>query len=109
MVERDTERDDKALAEELAARLDAGMLTPTEDDSPDTPEQKGRQGKEDAQPFQTGHPPRPQKTDIDGQLEEREDQRSQEATGQDAGDARHTHGNLPGQEATGQGERAVPI
>jgi len=26
---------DKALAEELAARLDAGMLTPTEDDSPE--------------------------------------------------------------------------
>jgi hypothetical protein len=34
-VEKHTERDDEALAEELAARLDAGMLTPSEDDSPE--------------------------------------------------------------------------
>ena len=34
-MEKHTERDDKALAEELAARLDAGMLTPAEDDSPE--------------------------------------------------------------------------
>jgi hypothetical protein len=35
MMEKHTERDDEALARELAARLDAGMFTPTEDDSPD--------------------------------------------------------------------------
>ena len=34
-MEEHTERDDAALAEELAARLDAGMLTPREDDSPE--------------------------------------------------------------------------
>jgi hypothetical protein len=34
-VEKHTERDDEALAAELAARLDAGTLTPTEDDSPE--------------------------------------------------------------------------
>ena len=35
MVEENPERNDKALAEDLATRLDAGMLTPTEDDSPE--------------------------------------------------------------------------
>jgi len=35
MMEEHTERDDEALARELAARLDAGMFTPTEDDSQD--------------------------------------------------------------------------
>ena len=34
-MEEYTERDDKALAEELAARLDAGMFSPTEDDDPE--------------------------------------------------------------------------
>ena len=35
MVENHTERDDSALADELNARLDAGKLTPAEDDSPE--------------------------------------------------------------------------
>jgi len=35
MVEKHTERDDEALAAELAARLDAGMLASAEDDSPE--------------------------------------------------------------------------
>jgi 5-hydroxyisourate hydrolase-like protein (transthyretin family) len=35
MVDNQSEREDRELAEELAARLDAGLLTPTEDDSPE--------------------------------------------------------------------------